>query len=139
VPSFDSLALALLVEELDELVDPRLAELLVVAVKRGSNAGVQVRPEYDRADLAEGRADGGDLMENVHAVAIVLDHPLHPRDLASNPAETTFNGPLLVFTQHPQLLLPDTYTGYRYLMDRGSDAVKRPTSFAFFNEANMSN
>ncbi len=45
------------------------------------DTGLQVLAQHQALDLPEGPHDGGQLVEDVHAVAPVLHHPLESADL----------------------------------------------------------
>jgi hypothetical protein len=51
-----------------------------------------VAVEHVDRDLLERRLDGGDLREDVHAVGVLVDHPLETADLALDPAEAIVKG-----------------------------------------------
>src|SRR3712207_6061060 len=75
-------------EELDgggELLD-LLVGVLALLYRR-PDAVLDVVLEEDGAHLLERRNDAGDLGEDVHAIGLLVHHPLYPADLAFDPPE----------------------------------------------------
>src|SRR4051812_27619073 len=88
-----------------------LGHLLVCGASAGGG-GVgdtmgQVLVEQLEGDRLERLGGGGDLVEDVDAVLVLLDHPLEPAYLAFDPPETLLNCFLLVgVTGHGDTLPP---------------------------------
>src|SRR4051794_30966265 len=61
--------------------------LLLVAIGRADDAMLRVLVEQPERHLVERGLHGADLREDVDAVAVVLDHPLEPPDLALDALE----------------------------------------------------
>src|SRR5918999_4385427 len=67
-----------------------LLDLLVCVLAflyRRPDAVLDVVLEQDGAHLLQRRDDAGDLGEHVHAVGLLVHHPLHPADLAFDAPE----------------------------------------------------
>src|SRR3954447_14009103 len=65
-----------------------LVGLVGAVVRAGAHDAVaRVVVEEAERDLVERRLDGGDLSEDVDAVAVLVDHPLHAADLALDAAQ----------------------------------------------------
>src|SRR6266536_756289 len=75
------------VHRLEQLTALRAGRLLVSRGKRFRNAMIHVVVEHLEGEIFESRVDGGNLGEDVDAVAIVLDHPLDPAHLPLDPVE----------------------------------------------------
>ena len=54
------------------------------------DARLQMMIEQFDAEGIKGGADGGNLVQDIHAIAIVIDHALDPGDLAGDPADARF-------------------------------------------------
>ena len=60
------------------------------------HAVARVFVEQAEGDLVDRRLDGGDLGEDVDAVAVLVDHPLEAADLAGDPAQAVLDLVLVV-------------------------------------------
>src|SRR5438093_8677139 len=81
---------------LQELLRLRRCVAFVARADRVRNAVVDVRIEDLEREAVERGADGGDLREDVDAVAVVLDHPLDAAHLALDSVQALDQGVLVL-------------------------------------------
>src|SRR6476646_1313501 len=85
-----------------QLLGLGLRSLRVTGAHRIAYAVVDVAVQHPQPDLLERRRDGADLVEDVDAVALLLDHPLDPAHLALDPVQPLFERVLLPAVSLPQ-------------------------------------
>ena len=73
----------------------------------------------------EGLGGGGDLLEDVDAVPVLVDHALQAPDLAFDPAQALLDGVLVVDVARSHRLLRSS-TGYPYRVSGGTDVRPAP-------------
>src|SRR5207244_7897314 len=74
-------------DSLEELLGLRVRVGLVAGGEGAGHAVADVLVEDPEGERFEGGVDGGDLGEDVDAVAVLLDHPLDAADLAFDAVE----------------------------------------------------
>src|SRR5260221_5545248 len=82
-----------------------------------NHAGLDVRAQQLNSQTVEGRADCGDLIQDIHAVPIVGNHPLNAGHLARDAVDTggyAFSG-RIVHVWAPRVALPH-YTTRGYIL-----------------------
>jgi uncharacterized membrane protein YraQ (UPF0718 family)/YHS domain-containing protein len=89
--------------------------LALVSVLGGGDAVVSMRVEQAEGDFVQGGLGGGDLGEDVDAVAILDDHALHAADLSFDPAQT-----------REQLVLTCSVTTDGWVLGHGDNYIQIP-------------